>query len=155
MAPPVYPDVNGNKKSWASITLVVGTRRIRGCKAINYKTTLEPGEVRGEGVQLLGRTRGELKNEGSLELYLDEYQELINELSQGGTGYLEATFDAVVSHSEPNSPVITDTLVGCRLKGADKGFAQGTDASVVKCDLSIMFILENGQSPITDPLGVS
>ncbi len=154
MAPPVYPNVNGNKHSWASITLVVGTTSIRGCKGVAYKNTLEPGDVRGLGVQLLGRTRGDLKSEGSLELYLEEYNQLIAELGADGTGFLEKSFNIVVSYSEPNSAIITDKLIGCRLKGGDKGFSQGTDALTVKCDLSIMYIVENGLNPISDPAGV-
>jgi hypothetical protein len=153
--PQSYPNVNGHKHSWASIEIQVGTKKIRGCKAVSYKNTMEPGEVRGTGVQVLGRTRGDLKSEGSLELFLAEYQELIDELSADGTGFLEKSFDITVSYSEASSPIITDKLIGCRLKGGDKGFSQGTDALSVKCDLSIMYIIENGKHPISDPIGVS
>jgi hypothetical protein len=155
MPPPSYPNVNGNKHSWASIVLLINTTRIKGFKGINYKNTMEPGEVRGEGVQIIGRTRGELKSEGSLELYLEEYHQLIEALSADGTGYLEKSFEITVSYSEAGSAIITDRLIGCRVKGGDKGFSPGTDGLSVKCDLSIMFILENGKSPISDPQGVS
>jgi hypothetical protein len=155
MPPPSYPNVNGNKHSWASIVLLIGTTRIRGFKAVNYKNAMEPGDVRGEGVQVIGRTRGELKSEGSLELYLEEYHQLIAALAADGTGYLEKGFEITVSYSEPGSAIITDRLIGCRLKGGDKGFSPGTDALSVKCDLSIMYVIENGVHPISDPQGVS
>lgn len=154
MADPVYPLVNGNRYSWASIEIVINGLRFRGFKEISYSNGLEPGEMRGQGVQKLGRTRGELKPEASITIFLQEYMLLIAALAPTGEGYLETEFDITVSYSDRNQPIITDTLVGCRLKKPDRSASQGTDALAVKCDLDLMFVKENGLSPIVDPLGV-
>ena len=142
-----YPQVNGNRYSWASAEVTINGKRIRGIKEISYSNGLEPGEVRGTGPQKLGRTRGDLKPEASFTILKQEYYELIAAL---GEGYLEVEFDIVVQYSERNAPIITDEIKACRLKKPDHSYSQSTEAMVVKCDLDCMYVIENGIKPIFD-----
>jgi hypothetical protein len=148
-----YPLINGNRCSWSSIELNVNNTIVRATKAIDYTQGLEPGKMRGTHAQKGGRTRGEYEPEASITFFLEEYYELIGVL---GNGYMEASWDTTVSYSEKNniSPK-TDKIIGCRFKKNQKSHAPGPDALIVKCDLDVMFIFENGISPIANPLGVT
>ena len=147
-----FPLINGNRYSWSSIEIRVGGKLYRGIKEIAYSVSLEPGDVRGTLAQRGGRTRGDYKPEGSMTMFLQEYNEFITDL---GPGFMEREFDVVAQYSDRNQPVVTDKLVSCRIKKADKSHSQGPDALIVKLDLDIMFIVENGISPIDNPQGVS
>jgi hypothetical protein len=146
-----YPLVRGERHDFAAIEVEIdtpaGPKRFKGFKAVNYSVKLEPGQVRGTGARKIGRTRGEATEEGSLELYLAEWDELRAAL---GPGYMRKAFDVSVTYGPDGLPATTDTLVGCRIKSVDKSHSQGADGLVAKLDLDIMKILENGLDPVGD-----
>jgi hypothetical protein len=146
--PIAYPLINGHRFDFSSAEIKVAGVLVYGIKALNYRHALDPGEVSGSRAPLIGRTRGKYTAEGSIELYLSEYQQLITLLAAGGRGYMEASFHIVASYSEVGGELITDTLIGCRLRNADKAFADGADALSVRCDLHIMELRENGLSAL-------
>lgn len=144
-----YPLVRGERHDFAAIEIEIdtpaGPQRFKGFKAVNYSVALEPGQVRGTGARKLGRTKGEATEEGSLEMYLAEWDELRAAL---GDGYMRKVFDVTVTYGPDGLPATTDTLVGCRIKKVDKSHSQGSDGLVAKLDLDIMKILENGLDPV-------
>lgn len=142
-----YPTINGNRFSFASIELDVRGRIFKGFSDITYSQDLEPGEVRGTGPQLLGRTRGDLKAEGSLGIYIEEDAELIAAI---GHGFLEAVFPIVCTFAEEGMTPITDTIVGARFKNGARSFQKGTDGLTIKRDFTALYILENGKAPINN-----
>jgi len=140
-----YPLINGHRYSYASIELDRNGKKFYGHKEISYSQDLEPGEVRGAHAQLLGRTKGELKAEGSLTTYLEEWQELLDSL---GDGYMEQAFDITVSYAEDGRPTVTDKLRGCRIKKVEESHSQGTDGLTMKIDLHILWIEYGGRKPL-------
>lgn len=144
-----YPLINGHRYSYASIELDVSGRKFYGHKEISYNQDLEPGEVRGAHSQLLGRTKGDLKAEASLTTYLEEWQELLEAL---GDGYMESSFDIVVSYAEEGRPTTTDKLRGCRIKRVEESHSQGVDALAVKLDLHVLWVEFNGKKPLNKML---
>ena len=154
MALPSYPLLNGNRADWSSIMLDIGGGLLKtiGLKELSYKGSLEPGEVRGTHPQVLGSTLGTYSAEGSMTMYLAEYHELIARL---GPGYMARSFNITVNYSpRKGDPVITDKLIGCRIKTADKSHSQSNEALVVKVDLFVMLVIENGGTPLPTTLGV-
>ena len=147
-----FPLINGNRYDFSSIETNIRGTILRSFKEIAYKNNLEPGEMRGNSPQPGGRTRGEYKPTASFTVPLLEFNELKAAL---GPGYMEVEFDIVVSYAEKNQPTITDKIIAARIKSADRSFSSGTDALVVKCELSIMFIIEDGISPVTNPRSIS
>ncbi len=139
------PLVNGFRFSFASVEVTYKGKRIPILKAINYTQEKMPGEVRGNHSQVVGRTRGDLKDTGSMEVYEEEFDDLITSL---GKGYMEQTFDIVASYAEEGQKTITDKLYGCIMTKVDKSHTQSTDGLVVKCDLHIMHIDLNGLNPL-------
>jgi hypothetical protein len=148
--PLLYPLIRGHRFDFSSAEINVDGQLVHGIKALNYSHALEPGELRGNRSPLIGRTRGEYSAEGSIEMYLAEFQVLITLLSAGGRGYMETSFNIVAAYNELGGDLITDELIGCRLTNADKSYSEGNDGLSVSCDLHIMEIRENGLSAV-DP----
>lgn len=142
-----YPLINGYRQDWSSVKAKLGGANLTGIKEITYSHTIDRGEVRGQGPQIMGYTRGEYKAEGSITFLKEEYDDLVVKL---GDGYMEAIFDISVSYGATGGPVSTDQLVGCRLGKAEKSPSQGTDGLEVSCDLHILYIIENGKKPLVD-----
>lgn len=136
-----YPLINGNRYDYSSVEITLNGSRVLGISECSYTSALEPGTVFGTGAQILGRTRGQLEESGSMTLYKQEFTELIAALGQG---YMEAAFDVTVSYRDTGSPLTTDVLRGCRITSVADSPAQGSDAIAVSCDLHVMLIERGG-----------
>lgn len=151
-----YPLINGTRHEWSSIELKLNGKIYVGVSSINYSAKLEPTKVYGVSPEPIGRTRGVYSAEGSIEMYLAEYNALLTDLSALG-GLMEVSFDAVVAYSEADFDVITDEVIGCRIKNIDASQSQGADPLKRKLDLDIMKIkfggFENVNSPLTSVPG--
>jgi len=168
-----YPLINGVRFDASSFEIKVNGTTILGVKELSYGDGLEPGEVRGTSPQRLGRTRGKYDAEGSITLFKDEsvaFEQSLQGISGliggaiggvigvavslsglgGSSGLYESVFDIVVNISESDRPTVTDTIVGCRVKKADKNMPGSPEAAEVKYDLDVMYILHNGASPISN-----
>jgi hypothetical protein len=149
--PALYPLINGFRYDFSSVEIRVGGTIFNGVKSLKYSQTLEPGKARGNRSQVIGRTRGKLDSDGSIELYRLEFDDLVRALGllQPGLGYMEVPFDIVAMYGEVNiaQPTV-DSLMGCRIKKHDTPLQEGGDAVTVSCDLDVMYVLMNGQAPI-------
>jgi hypothetical protein len=142
-----YPLINGVRYDFSSVTFNFnGTLQSAGIKALNYKHSLTPGEVRGNRPQVVGRTRGKYEAEGGFEMFKDEYQNFITNL---GTGYLEKAFDITACFNDLSnkSLVVMDILRGCRIKSDEDTFSEGGEPQVVKVELSVLSVIRNGLAP--------
>jgi hypothetical protein len=146
--PILYPLINGLRFDYSTAEINIDGLVMNGIKEISYKHSLDPGELRGTRAQVIGRTRGKYGAEGSASFYKLEFQELIRRLAlkNGGSGYMEASFDVTVNYQpSPTSPdIVTDVLLGCRIKSAENSHSEGEEALVVRCDLHIMRLVESG-----------
>lgn len=155
-----YPLINGLRFDFSSVTIRIGTQLFNGVKSLKYSQTLEPGIVRGNRSQVIGRTRGPLDSEGSIELYRSEFQDLISALvalptaGAGALGYMEVPFDITAVYAEVGVPPITDVIVGARIKKHELSGQEGGDALTVACDLHVMSILMGGAGGVpVAPIG--
>lgn len=149
---PDYPTFNGKRHDWSSIKFDIQGARMRGLKDLSYKHSLEPGELRGTAAQVLGRTLGTYSAEASFTCALAEYQALITEM---GTGYLEQEFNITAKYAvAKGDPINTVEILGCRIKSADNSHSQSNEPLMVKVELSVMLIRENGINPMLETLGV-
>ena len=150
-----YPLINGHRYDWSSVRITIDGIPYTGVKSINYRQTLTPGIVRGTRSQPTGRTRGIYEPEGSIELYKEDYQDIITALAMAGArGYMEVAFQIMVQYSQagmglPGVPVLTDMLAGCRIASDEDSPSEGADPFTVNCDLSIMYVLRNGLSALS------
>ena len=124
------------------------SRRYLGCKSLNDSRELAPGEVFGNHTEKPGRTWGELKPEGLLEMFKEEADEL---LFSFGHGQMENVFDVVENFLE-GFRIATVVLHGCRIKKVYDSDCQGTDALTTKFDLDVMWIGRNRILPLKNML---
>ncbi len=142
-----FPNVNGNAYDFSSTEITVRGRKILGgIQNISYEHSLTPGELYGNNAQVIGTTRGKYMATASATFYKAQYQELLDIL---GDGYGEARFPIVVMYGETGSPLIVDTLAGCRLKKDSDSGTEGGDASLVAVEFHVMMLYRNGKSMIS------
>lgn len=140
-----YPLINGNRYSWASVRIRVGSTEYMDVTEISYSHTMERGTVRGVGAQKLGMTRGEYDAEASITFLKEGFDQLVEAL---GEGYMEIPFDVAVTYADEGQDTNTDQLVGCRISSIEKNPSQGTDGLTVSCELDVQYIIENGVKPL-------
>lgn len=143
-----FPLINGVRFDFSSVEIHIGAEVFNGIKEITYKHTLDPGMMRGTRAAVMGRTRGKYDPEASITFYKSEYQDFIAAI---GNNYMLREFNVTVIYQElPALELVTDNLLQCRLKSSENSHSEGEDALVVKCDLSIMRILESGLDPVLE-----
>lgn len=152
MAGIAYPEINNRTHSYASVEIDIDGDLYTAVKSINYNDGLEPGELRGTAVHRLQRTDGEYKADGNIELSIAEADQLIQKL---GNGFMLKAFKITVQYAPEGGTVITDELIGVRLKKKDNSNQQGSDPTMVKFDLDIMYIIHNGKLPFVMKNGQS
>jgi hypothetical protein len=141
---PSYPEVNDRAYSYSSIEIAFGNDIYTAVKSINYSDNMEPGELRGTAQHMLGRTAGEYKADASCEMSLAAWEILKGKL---GAGFLLKSMQITVSYGEPNVPLVQDEIIGVRIKKVGRDNAQGTEASMVKLEFHVMYIVHNGVIP--------
>jgi hypothetical protein len=147
------PWINGIAYGYSEIRIDVDGIPFTGITAINYKTSMSRGVVRGTSARKLGLTTGDADCEADLEFVMDDYRAFIDYL---GDGYLKRIFSITVQYSNDDGVNLTpaqvheDRILGCRLKGTEHSHSQGADGLKVKVPLDVMQILEND----LDGLGV-
>lgn len=149
MAAPNYPVINGVSHSWADVSIDLNGEIFVGVLALNYSSALEPGEVRGTGPEVLAHTRGDATHEGSLELLKADGEAFLAAL---GDGFGEVRFTVTASYGAEGLPVVTDRLIGCRIKNLSQDGAQGTDPSKITLDLAPLSIRYQGKAIVKDSL---
>lgn len=139
-----YPMINGKRHSWASIELRTDGDIILGFTEIDYKASLDPGEVRGAGSAPIAFTMGNSSFEGSVSFLLEEFNSLV---SSKGAGWMGASFEIIVSYSEDGLTTIVDTIQGVRFTSVENSASSSsTDAVVRKLPFKALNILYNGQA---------
>lgn len=74
---PVTPLVNGINYSFANVTLVLFGVPVIGFTKINYKRKQKKENNYGFGINPVSRGYGNVENEGSIEIYTDEWKRII------------------------------------------------------------------------------
>jgi len=144
-----YPNINGRAFDFSSIEIVADGQIFTGVSEISYSQTLEPGILRGTSSAKLARTRGEYNAEGSLSMYLEEYQLLRAAL---GAAFMERSFLITVAYTAIGATLQSDQLIGCRITAVEDSHSAGSDALVKAITLDIMEILEDNTPATSDGL---
>jgi hypothetical protein len=144
---PSYPLVNGTRYDWSSAGFKMGGADEYGFKEISYTDTIDRGEVRGVGPQVIGHTRGEYKAEGSFVMLKEEFDAWV---AKTGDGWMETKFDISVSYAAAGAPTVTDQIVGCAIAKVETNPSNGTDPLEVSCDLTVTYIIRNGKKPLAN-----
>ncbi|UZX16559.1 hypothetical protein KQ693_05885 [Thermus sp. PS18] len=127
------PTINGYIPDWGSIEVSVAGKKYEA-KEINYSIKAERTAVYGSQGKKLGYTRGHVDYEADVTLYIEDAVDLLNTL---GNGYMEKTLDITVSYTLGNGRVVTDRLIGCRIKEVSDGHSQGNEPLTRKFSLDV------------------
>lgn len=164
-----YPMVQGAKVSFCSIEIGLAgglLSALPGVKNIGYSDPLEYATVFGTSPEPAGSTRGQLKPDGSIEFYRDQFEAFLDVITIGGTiGYAEKRWPLTVSFTELGAITTrTDELVAVRFHSPDFTGSEGTEALTVKMKMQPMKIrygtgtgpktaLTDAFAPIRDLIG--
>lgn len=155
-----YPLVNGVRHDWASIELHIAGQIVIGRKAINYSRKRTRAYAEGASPDPLGKTLGRNVYASDIELYLAEFNQVQDLLSQqaaalggaNGAGYGDVPFSVVVMYSSRGFDQITDTILGCTMDSTEVAHGVSPDALSRKFELFPLKILFNGLDDLFDPL---
>lgn len=143
------PLVNDNAYDFSSVSIEVNTpagpREFVGVTAINYTTSLEPGEKKGTRAQSIGTTKGTGSHEASMDMNLDDATALLAALGQG---FMRNRFNITVQYADDGMPVVTDRLLSVRITKVESGGQNGSDALQKKFTLRPFRSVLNGLDPI-------
>lgn len=144
--------INGKVYQYDNLEIVINGIPYQGITEINYSDTLEPGILRGTSVYMRGRTRGSYEAEASFTIAKADFEAVKAALiSLGKGGFGEVEFLISVSYAEPTSPLINDTIEGCRIKHQENSHSSGnSDGLVTKVDLSVFRIGWDGKYAVDD-----
>lgn len=146
--PAQYPMINGNRYEWASAEISLAGIIYEGFKTLNYKHSLKPGELYGNHVAMVGRTKGQYKVDSCTgEMWKADYQRVIQAVRtlNPSVGYMEVAFPIMVAYSESLGDGVTvDQLLGARIMSDENGGTEGTDPLIVKMEFHVMRLLPGG-----------
>jgi len=146
-----YPNTASHEYDFSSIELdIEGVGVVVGIKEVSVSAGRDIGKIFGTAGQKIGRTRGQLDPEGSITFYSREY--LLRFVASLGDGYMEATWNATLSLSTPNSPTVTLRLIGCTITSDEFSGSEGADALEESIDLDIMRVEVNGFNQLANML---
>lgn len=146
MAPLPWPLVNGEYPSFCSIVAVIlGERFPIGLTAVNYEDNLEPGEVRGNSAQLIGRTLGDYSATASFSAFKPQMSDILAILARRG-GIYQVSFNLIIN-IERAATLHTDEVLGCRIQTLTDDHSEGTDALVQQATLHTMGIVRDNRLP--------
>lgn len=117
--------VNGQLYDWESIEVTLPSGVAIGINNIDYDDERPVEERYGKGSTPRGYGRKNYKASGKMELDLDEAERLREAL--GGSYYVGAPFDIVVSYGSEGLPTVVDVLPQCKITKTGTGAKQGDD----------------------------
>jgi hypothetical protein len=146
------PYINGVRHDFTTLRFMVGVTRYFEISELSYSDTLAPGKVRGTGAAIRGRTQGIYDAEGSVSMYKAEFQLLAQALQilRPDLGFGVVPFTISASYGKDAATLLTDVLIGCRIKKVDNSHKEGSDALMVKLDLDVLRIEHDGLSLVSD-----
>lgn len=135
-----YPFTDGSAFSFLSAELRMGPFTFVGVKDVAYDRKRDRKKVWGTNADPLSKTRGKNDYNCSVELYLAEFNALLQEM---GPGYGDTPFLTIVNFTENGFDTVTDVIVGCTID-TTKSKNSGDEALTREFDLNPLKILFSG-----------
>lgn len=152
MALPPDLDLNGFLFSHASVDARMHGIRMRGCKELNYKTSVERGEGEGTAREVLGFTAGKVRYESGGTLLRGWWNTYKDECRAAGYTPMDRPGRFVITLTEPGKASKKIEIWFAGISEADASSAAGAEAHEVKVTFSTLMILEDGKSLVSRSL---
>lgn len=157
MAPPIAvadPLVFGHRMSRSSVDFIIFNIRVGGFKTISGTDELNPGLLYGNGPKIMGRTRGRAKHSFSVELFEEEWLNVVlprARLLKPGAGYGEGAGQILTTFFEPGTIGVHEVeVVGARIMKVNDPIPDSEEGLTVKLDFSVQDILRDGTSIVNN-----
>jgi hypothetical protein len=141
--------VNGHLFQSSSIEVKIGPIPVQNIIELSYSNQRTIGTLYGFSSVKRGRTKGREEPTGSITMYKEDGDALLDITSGLGIGgYGENSFDLTVTYFEAGLagvPII-DSLIGCQIIGDEDSHSDGTDVLRTVFTLDIVRILRNGKA---------
>lgn len=152
MALPPDLDLNGAIFSHASVDARLNAVRMKACKELNYKTSVERGEARGTAREVLGYTIGDVKYEAGatfLSAWWDGYK---SDCRAKGFAPMDRPGRFAITVTEPGKASKKIEVIFAGINEADASSASGPEAHEVKVTFAVLVILEDGKPMVARSL---
>lgn len=136
---PVTSLINGVNYSWSNVKLNLFGVPVVGVTEINYGRKQKKENNYGSDVNPISRGYGNIENEGSITLYLDEWNRIIQAATDKDPLGI-APFDIQVLFGGTSVNFKQDNLRGCEFLNDPFEAKQGDSKLMVKIDLVIGLI---------------
>lgn len=137
-------DIDNPRAGFPSLTLTVDSKEFL-VKSVSYADGIDRGQIEGNARMSLGVSEGMYKaDESSLELYMGEYDEVIDAF---GDDFFNKAFTVTAAY-ESGGKTRTDTLVGCRWTKRGHDNQSGPDALTRSLSFLPQYIKVNGKNPL-------
>jgi hypothetical protein len=136
---PATPLINGINYSWANIRVILFGVPVVGILKIDYKRKQKKENNYGFGSEPVSRGYGNKEYDGSIELYTDEWQRIVN-ASPNHDPMAIAPFDIQVSFSGSGVATTSHTLKSCEFTEDPFEAKQGDTKLTVNIPLIIAAI---------------
>lgn len=138
-----FPEINGQKHTFADVVVAILATKHRGVTKIDYGVKRAMNDAHGTGPNRVGVAVGKVTNEASMEMYRADLEAL---LAQVGDGFTNAVLQITVSYrTRVGAPLITDTLNGVRISEVKPSASEGDEPVKVSLTLNVGGILFNGK----------
>jgi len=115
-------NINGWVYGYSDIELKINGQVFSQIESVNYDIQITQEPFIGTSPEAEGRTAGYATYSGSMTMSLDAADYFLQQL---GSPAATQTFTITVVYSNPNLPIVTDTLYGCSITGAPTSNSKG------------------------------
>lgn len=145
--------INGYRVSHASFKVRLFGLLVPGVKELNWKVSVEKGEVRGTAREKLASTIGDAKYESSLTVFRAEWDAIKERIrTTYGVAPMDIQGDLVYQYAEKGFPSKTVQVRVNGITEADTSSSAGVDATEVKLTFDVPTIFEDGKSMIENSI---
>lgn len=135
--PNYKPLIGGIAYSWESISVLINSPvPVIGIASINYAQTRRTSDVYYAGSNPSKRSYGNVASTGSIELTLNEINNLIKIAPQGKLWNIPS-FNIIVMYLPVNGVLVTHKLIGCQFMDLDLSQAQDQADTTAVLNLAI------------------
>lgn len=137
--------------TFAQVRLTIDDNREIFAKSVSYGDGMEFADVEGNQQMAAGTTAGMYKtDEGTLELYLDDYADLLDAF---GDEFYRQTFTVSVAYEYANvgrneGKLKADILYGCRFTKRGSNYQSGSDGLTKSLSFKPLYVAEGGHNPL-------
>lgn len=124
---------------------IEGVGTFAGIVSVGWGVSVDTQKVTGTGQKHIGSTPGLISvDDASMEIYLGEHMNILEQLGGNTTALLNKRFDVTVTYNVPGERLISIILTDCRIINYTASHTLGSsDAATITYTLQVMGLEES------------